>query len=106
MLYFRPGEQKNFGIVLRLRGWKYFLLAFIDVEANFLVITAYQYTNITSIQVRLYRVLCYIYTLDPRLVHHPGGDGPLVAVPLGPLSSKPHQRYWDLPGWDSDHHLR
>uniref|UniRef100_A0A6B2L9V4 EamA domain-containing protein n=1 Tax=Arcella intermedia TaxID=1963864 RepID=A0A6B2L9V4_9EUKA len=27
----------------------YFLLAFIDVEANFLVVKAYQYTNITSI---------------------------------------------------------
>jgi solute carrier family 35 protein F1/2 len=29
-------------------GWKYFFLAFCDVEANFLVVMAYQYTDILS----------------------------------------------------------
>jgi len=29
-------------------GWKYFLLAACDVEANFLVVKAYQYTDLLS----------------------------------------------------------
>lgn len=37
--------------VIRSRGWKYALLALIDVEANYLVVRAYQYTNLTSVQV-------------------------------------------------------
>lgn len=36
--------------ILKDRGWKYFLLAVIDVEANYLVIKAYQYTSVTSVQ--------------------------------------------------------
>ena len=36
---------------MKERGWKYFFLALFDVEANFLVVKAYQYTNLTSIQV-------------------------------------------------------
>uniref|UniRef100_A0A914X0A6 Solute carrier family 35 member F1 n=1 Tax=Plectus sambesii TaxID=2011161 RepID=A0A914X0A6_9BILA len=36
--------------VFRKRGWQYFLLALFDVEANFLLVYAYQYTNLTSIQ--------------------------------------------------------
>lgn len=32
-------------------GWKYFLISLCDVEANYLVVKAYQYTNLTSIQV-------------------------------------------------------
>jgi solute carrier family 35, member F1/2 len=34
---------------LRLSWWQYALLALIDVEANFLIVKAYQYTTITSI---------------------------------------------------------
>ena len=47
----RRGED---GIIpaLRHRGWKYFLLALIDVEANYLVVKAYHYTTVTSVQVR------------------------------------------------------
>ncbi|XP_031574432.1 solute carrier family 35 member F1-like [Actinia tenebrosa] len=37
--------------VLKERGWKYLVLGLIDVEANYLVVKAYQYTNLTSIQV-------------------------------------------------------
>ncbi|PIK50230.1 putative solute carrier family 35 member F2-like [Apostichopus japonicus] len=32
------------------RGWKYLIVALIDVEANYLVVKAYQYTTLTSIQ--------------------------------------------------------
>lgn len=34
-----------------MRWWRYALLALIDVEANFLVVLAYQYTTITSIMI-------------------------------------------------------
>ncbi|KAI1728791.1 solute carrier family 35 domain-containing protein [Ditylenchus destructor] len=50
IVFFRPGEERSFATVIRRRGWKYFLLALIDVEANFLIVYAYQFTNITSIQ--------------------------------------------------------
>jgi len=33
------------------RGWKYFFLALIDVEANYMVVKAYQFTSVTSVQV-------------------------------------------------------
>lgn len=37
--------------VLRCRGWRYMLLALVDVEANYLLVTAHQFTTLTSIQV-------------------------------------------------------
>lgn len=45
-------QTENFKETLKNRGWKYLILSLIDVEANFLVVKAYQYTNLTSIQVR------------------------------------------------------
>ena len=45
-------HPRDFKTRLKETGWKYFLLALCDVEANFLVVKAYQYTNLTSIQVR------------------------------------------------------
>lgn len=45
----RPGEGGLIS-VLKKRGLKYFFLAIADVEANFLVIQAYQYTTLTSVQ--------------------------------------------------------
>ncbi|CAK9290368.1 unnamed protein product [Gordionus sp. m RMFG-2023] len=36
--------------ILKNRGIKYFVLALIDVEANYLIVKAYQYTTLTSIQ--------------------------------------------------------
>jgi len=51
MVLFRSSlEERNFASVLRQRGWKYALLAIIDVEANFFIVYAYQFTNLTSIQ--------------------------------------------------------
>ncbi|KAI6230157.1 PKS-AT domain-containing protein [Aphelenchoides fujianensis] len=46
----RSGDR-NLLNVLRRRGWKYLLLAFVDVQANYLIVYAYQYTNLTSIQI-------------------------------------------------------
>ena len=36
--------------LLRVSWWKYLLLAFCDVEGNYLLVKAYQYTSITSVQ--------------------------------------------------------
>ncbi|KAK9479160.1 hypothetical protein V1514DRAFT_329343 [Lipomyces japonicus] len=39
---------KKFGKLLFFDGWKFFLLAFADVEGNYFVVKAYQYTNLLS----------------------------------------------------------
>ncbi|KAB7501501.1 Solute carrier family 35 member F1, partial [Armadillidium nasatum] len=45
----RSGEGSLLKVV-KARGPKYFLLAVVDVEANYLVLRAYQYTSVTSVQ--------------------------------------------------------
>lgn len=37
--------------ILKRRWWKYLLLGLVDVEANYTVVKAYQYTTLTSVQV-------------------------------------------------------
>jgi solute carrier family 35 protein F1/2 len=51
--------RSDFLTVLWKNWWKYAILGAIDVEANFLVILAYKYTNLTSVQVRICIVLQY-----------------------------------------------
>ncbi|XP_051534059.1 solute carrier family 35 member F2 [Myxocyprinus asiaticus] len=48
-LAFRKGESNIFQI-LKTKWWKYFLVALTDVEANYTVVKAYQFTTLTSIQ--------------------------------------------------------
>jgi len=43
--------EENLLAILRRRWWKYMILGLIDLEANYLVVKAYQYTTLTSIQV-------------------------------------------------------
>ena len=50
MLAIGRGERSLL-TVLKERGWKYFILAIIDVEANYLIVKAYHYTTVTSVQV-------------------------------------------------------
>lgn len=45
----RRGD-KNIVHRLKTWGWKYILISIADVEANFLVVSAYQYTTVTSVQ--------------------------------------------------------
>ncbi|XP_043226334.1 solute carrier family 35 member F2-like isoform X1 [Amphibalanus amphitrite] len=47
-LALRSGDE-GIAVVLRRRGWKYVILAAFDVEANYLVVKAYNYTTLTSI---------------------------------------------------------
>ncbi|XP_017349095.1 solute carrier family 35 member F2 [Ictalurus punctatus] len=48
-LSLRRGDESFFQI-LKSRWWKYLLLALTDVEANYTVVKAYQFTTLTSIQ--------------------------------------------------------
>ncbi|RNF05444.1 hypothetical protein TraAM80_04544 [Trypanosoma rangeli] len=50
VLYFRNRHRKfsNFGFFYR--PWRYAVLAIIDLEANFVIVKAYQYTDIISVQ--------------------------------------------------------
>ncbi|XP_053503863.1 solute carrier family 35 member F2 isoform X1 [Ictalurus furcatus] len=48
-LCFRKGDE-NILRILRTKWWKYLLLGLADVEANYAVVKAYQYTTLTSIQ--------------------------------------------------------
>ncbi|XP_071135082.1 solute carrier family 35 member F2-like isoform X1 [Mytilus edulis] len=36
--------------ILKTSGWKYFIISLADVEANYLVVKAYSYTTVTSVQ--------------------------------------------------------
>ncbi|XP_030600896.1 solute carrier family 35 member F2-like isoform X1 [Archocentrus centrarchus] len=45
----RAGDG-SFLQILQRRWWKYLLLGLVDVEANYAVVKAYQYTTITSVQ--------------------------------------------------------
>ncbi|XP_045412628.1 solute carrier family 35 member F2 isoform X2 [Lemur catta] len=49
MLAFQSGSD-NLLIILKRKWWKYILLGVADVEANYLVVRAYQYTTLTSVQ--------------------------------------------------------
>lgn len=44
--------RKDFCSILRKNWWKYIFLGLVDVEANYLIILAYKYTNLTTIQVK------------------------------------------------------
>ena len=66
-------EERHLGIMLREDGWKYAILALIDVEANYLVVKAYSYTTITSVQVSLYnrctgKVVQPVYRLGSTII--------------------------------------
>ncbi|NXM61727.1 S35F2 protein, partial [Illadopsis cleaveri] len=49
ILAFRTGSDSLWQI-LKQRWWKYIFLGLVDVEANYMVVKAYQYTTLTSVQ--------------------------------------------------------
>lgn len=51
-LAFRRGD-KGLITIIKVRGWRHLLLCIIDVQANTLMSTAHQFTNIRSVQVVL-----------------------------------------------------
>ena len=58
--------KRDFLDVLKENWWRYIILGAIDVEANFLVVLAYKYTTLTSIQVRVSMHLMCAHSLEPR----------------------------------------
>lgn len=60
----------DFITILRRNWWKYIILGLVDVEANYLMVIAYKYTNLTTIQVYLHlyfqlHVTCFLPLLLP-----------------------------------------
>ncbi len=51
ILFMFPTGEENLLAILKRRWWKYMILGLIDIEANYLVIKAYQYTTLASVQV-------------------------------------------------------
>ena len=45
-------KSENFIPLLKERGWKYLIVAVLDVQANYLLTKAYSYTTLTSVQVK------------------------------------------------------
>ncbi len=61
----RRNSQDNLFEVFKSRWWKYIIVAFVDVEANYLVVKAYHYTTLTSVQVWIIIVdsfVCFSYS--------------------------------------------
>jgi solute carrier family 35 protein F1/2 len=47
---YRYGISKYWNNVIKSKGWKYLILCFLDVEANYFVVLAYRYTTVISAQ--------------------------------------------------------
>ena len=61
--------RKNFLAILRKNWWKYLILGVTDVEANYVVVLAYKYTTLTSIQVRGFWLLSLLsYHFSPFIL--------------------------------------
>ncbi len=58
--------RKDFMQVLWKNWWKYVILGVIDVEANYMIVRAYEYTNLTTIQV----FFAVVYVLQFCLVQN------------------------------------
>ena len=46
-------DSVDFLELCKNRGWKYFFLAMVDAAAAYFLVMAYQFTSLTSVQVRL-----------------------------------------------------
>ncbi|XP_062510705.1 solute carrier family 35 member F2-like isoform X3 [Corticium candelabrum] len=75
----RQGVTAGLLEVLRMRGWKYLVIATADVEATYTMVLAYQYTSMTSIQlldsfaiVGVMILSWFILKVRYRLIHYLG----------------------------------
>lgn len=50
---FISAGERNIVQILKTKWWKYLVMGVADVEANYVVVRAYQFTTLTSIQVRI-----------------------------------------------------
>ncbi|XP_054947572.1 uncharacterized protein [Physeter macrocephalus] len=81
MLAFQSGSD-NLLYILKKKWWKYILLGLADVEANYLIVRAYQYTTLTSVQ---YAGLSLLWSLSLRSTGF--GRAGSVAMAHGPSRS-------------------
>lgn len=58
-IFFLTTGEENLLAILKRRWWKYMILGIIDIEANYLVVKAYQYTTLTSVQVSTQRIFSF-----------------------------------------------
>ena len=49
-MFFTYQSAKDLSAIIKSRGYIYLIASLIDVEANYLIVKAYQYTNVTSVQ--------------------------------------------------------
>ncbi|XP_069747358.1 solute carrier family 35 member F2-like [Narcine bancroftii] len=68
ILTFRQGNG-NLVQILKAKWWKYLLLGIIDVEANYMVVKAYQYTTLTSVQLLDCFVIPVVMLLSRFILH-------------------------------------
>ncbi|KAF5892617.1 solute carrier family 35 member F2-like, partial [Clarias magur] len=87
--------DENILQILRTKWWKYVLLGLVDVEANYAVVKAYQYTTLTSIQLLdcfilpMLLILSWVFLKTRyRIIHYVavsvclGGVGAMVGADL------------------------
>lgn len=56
----RDGPAVFFRVLLK-DGWKYFIMAFLDVEGNYFTVLAYRYTNVLSAQlINFWSIVCVV----------------------------------------------
>lgn len=57
---YKYGFKKWANVILK-DGWRYFILAFLDVEGNYFIVLAYEYTNLLSAQLfSFWTVICVV----------------------------------------------
>ncbi|KAK5147390.1 hypothetical protein LTR04_000847 [Oleoguttula sp. CCFEE 6159] len=65
---YRYGFKKWTKIILK-DGWRYFILAFLDVEGNYFVVLAYRYTTILSAQLINFWAIVVVIILSLLFLH-------------------------------------
>lgn len=78
------GGDRSLWYILKTSGWKYFIISVADVEANYLVVKAYSYTTITSVQLldcfSIVTVLVLSYCVLGVRYHFVNGVGVMTCV--------------------------
>ena len=57
------GGATGLWYMLKTRGWKYVIIAVADVQGNYAMVLAYQYTSLTSVQVCVCVCVCVCVTV-------------------------------------------
>ncbi|CAL1532672.1 unnamed protein product [Lymnaea stagnalis] len=68
-LAYKPGKRNLVNILRSWDGLKYAIIGLIDVEANYLVVKAYNYTSITSVQILDCFSIAVVLILSKLLLH-------------------------------------